>query len=285
MKIIEWNNEIHDGCIEYLNKNAETAMFLLQNIEEHGVIRGKHQNSGNFYVALGEMNEILGIFVLANRGNVLFQLESSVDSNLVVDFLIKNESTPITGVLGENSRALDFWNIFKERNSELEESFSSCEILYSNNVNLDDYPDVENSMVFPKEKFETYLCYTNEFYRDQNLPDGSSKEQHLERFNYKVDNKHIWCLFDGGEILSMCSLNAKYKNIAQVGGVFTPSKYRSKGYSKKCMKKLIHDCIVNLNVEKIILFTASENYPAQKVYEAIGFNRIGHYGMYFGKLS
>ena len=40
MKIGKLNSEIVDSCIEYLNRNAETSMFLLQNIDEHGFKRG-----------------------------------------------------------------------------------------------------------------------------------------------------------------------------------------------------------------------------------------------------
>ena len=51
------------------------------------------------------------------------------------------------------------------------------------------------------------------------------------------------------------------------------------------MRKLVHDCIKLHDIEKIILFTASNNIPAQKVYESLGFQRIGYYGMYFGQLN
>lgn len=285
MIITKWNDEIHNKGISYLTHYAETSMFLLQNIEEHGTKKGEHHNSGNYYVILDENEDIQGVFVLANRGNILFQIEESISVERIINFLGENEATQIIGVLGENNRALEIWNLLKNKSSNLVESFSSCEILYSNNISLEDYPEVDNTMVFPRESFDTYMSFTKVFYTDQNLPDGLSEEQHRERFNFKVENNHIWCLKNKDEIVSMSALNAKYKNIAQVGGVFTPHTHRSKGYSKICMNKLLHDCIVKLGVDKVILFTASDNYPAQKVYEKIGFKRIGHYGMYFGRIK
>lgn len=267
--------------IEYLREHEETSMFLLQNLNEHGSSRGFHQNSGNFYL-ITQAEQIKGIFCLANRGNILFQLDNKIDEILVIKHLRKFENVKIRGVLGENTKAKKFWNIIQQYDPTLNETFSSKEILYSLDLTLKTYSDIENSEIFLMDKLNIYLKFIKSFYEDQNLPDNSSTEQRTDRFKKLVSEKCIWQYSLNNEIVSMAALNARFKNIAQVGGVYTPRSHRSKGYSKKCLNKLIYDCKHKHGITKIILFTGENNIPAQKVYESIGFVRVGHYGMYFG---
>ena len=284
MIIKNLDNKFLAKAFDYLNLHAEHSMFLLQNLDTFGPKKIENHNSGNFYIVLNE-DEVIGVFVLARRGNLLFTLEKEVIETDILNHLHETEDIEITGVLGENSRAEIFWKIIKSNNAPLVDSFTSNEILHSMDLEGSDYTDISETMIYPLDQFSTYAEFSKSFYLEQGLDDISSKEQRLKVFEQKVSDGHIWCCRDKEEIVSMCSLNAKYKNIAQVGGVFTPKRYRSKGFSKLCMKKLIYDCKIKLSLKTIILFTGIENIPAQKVYEGIGFKKIGNYGMYFGRIK
>ena len=71
--------------------------------------------------------------------------------------------------------------------------------------------------------------------------------------------------------------------MGQIGGVFTLPENRRKGYSKLCMKQLIIDSrnIHQLNI--LILFTKEDNVAAQGLYESLGFEHIGYFGLIFGQ--
>ncbi|MCK5883374.1 MAG: GNAT family N-acetyltransferase [Bacteriovoracaceae bacterium] len=280
MKIIYLDNKFLSEAFTYLNQHVEYSMFLLQNLSKIGPRKTGDHNSGDFNIVINE-GKIVGIFVLAKRGNLLFSLDKEVIEMDILNYLYETEEIEITGVLGENSRSKFFWHLIKSKNDTLVETFTSNEILYRMNL-ADSCADVSGAMVYPLDKFSTYTELSKSFYLEQGLEDISSDEQRLKTFEQRVCDGHIWCYKDREEIVSMCSLNAVYKDIAQVGGVFTPKRHRLKGFSKKCMKKLVYDCITKLNLSTIILFTGTENISAQKVYEGIGLKKIGSYGMYFG---
>ncbi len=50
--------------------------------------------------------------------------------------------------------------------------------------------------------------------------------------------------------------------------------YQKKAYGKKVMSMMIDDFFSRGNIEKVILNTCSENFPAQKLYEKLGFEKI-----------
>jgi len=284
LKIIQWSDELNKQGVDYLKQRYETCMFMLANLREHGCTKNNHPNSGDFYLIMDGHN-ICGAFSLVSRGNLLFQFDERVNIQSVLSFLEENVRTRLQGVLGKNKLAKEIWEIAKQKNSQLLENYSSREILYTFAPNKDDFPDIPNGELFTSEEFNIYNTFTEQFYIDQHLPNNSSLEVRQERFKANLKDKSIWNLKVNDEIVSMAGLNAKYENISQIGGVFTPKRYRNKGYSQLCMKNLIHDCLYKQGINKLILFTGDDNIPAQKVYESVGFNRIGHYGMYFGEIK
>lgn len=78
---------------------------------------------------------------------------------------------------------------------------------------------------------------------------------------------------------SIAGLNSKSDEIGQVGGVFTPKEKRKHGYAKATMLHLLKDCRDFHGHAKSILFTGETDLPAQKLYESIGYERIGHFAL------
>ncbi len=274
------NQDSKKLILDFLWEHQEYCMFLLSNIKEFGGLLGESPNSGNTYY-IENNKKIEGVFYLARRGNLLVHLLNENHIDQVIEHLQSNEKIEVSGVLGQASQASSFYNKFKIKH-KLEDLFLSDEILYS--IKLDEsLHKVENVNYFPKDKIALYLEFVRGFYNDQNLPDTLDDETRAKLFNNSVDKKTIWSLKEDNEIVSMAAMNAMYENIGQVGGVYTPKEHRSRGFSKKCMRGLLYDCFHQHKLQKIILFTGNTNIAAQKVYEAIGFKRIGRYGMFFGK--
>jgi predicted GNAT family acetyltransferase len=57
---------------------------------------------------------------------------------------------------------------------------------------------------------------------------GTEAERRTE-FERDVTAGHWWGLFQGAELLSTACLNARYRAVGQIGGVFTRPEYRGKG--------------------------------------------------------
>ncbi len=79
-------------------------------------------------------------------------------------------------------------------------------------------------------------------------------------------------------LLAMASYNAKTPDIVQIGGVWTPRDLRSKGYGRAVTAGAL-DFARRVGVGKAVLFTPVSNLAAQRAYESIGFEKIGHYGV------
>lgn len=85
---------------------------------------------------------------------------------------------------------------------------------------------------------------------------------------------------EDGQAVSMSSFNAMLPEAVQIGGVWTPQALRSRGYARAVVAgqlKIARD----EGKRMATLFTAIDNTPAQRAYEAIGFVEVGTYGLSF----
>lgn len=111
------------------------------------------------------------------------------------------------------------------------------------------------------------------------LSEESSPAKKRAEFNSQVAERVWWGLFDGMSLLSMASLNSKGESIGQVGGVFTPNGLRQQGFSKAVMFHLLKDCRDLHGHTKSILFTGEENLAPQRLYESMGYQKIGYFAL------
>ncbi len=81
-------------------------------------------------------------------------------------------------------------------------------------------------------------------------------------------------LIEDGKVLSQTNFNATLPDAVQVGGVYTPPKWRGRGFSRRAVASHLSEAFAE-GVQNAILFSASES--ASNVYRAIGFEQIGEY--------
>ena len=93
-----------------------------------------------------------------------------------------------------------------------------------------------------------------------------------------IEANNLWVLEEAGRLVSMTGFNATLPDMVQVGGVFTPVQWRGRGHGRAVVAGSLLDAQA-AGVVEAILFTEAENHPAQRAYEALGFERIGDYGM------
>lgn len=93
-----------------------------------------------------------------------------------------------------------------------------------------------------------------------------------------IETRRLWVLEEAGHVVSMTSFNATLPDMVQVGGVFTPVEWRGRGHGRAVVAGSLLDARAD-GVAEAILFTEAQNRPAQRAYEALGFERIGDYGM------
>jgi GNAT superfamily N-acetyltransferase len=92
----------------------------------------------------------------------------------------------------------------------------------------------------------------------------------------------FWVVTAGDRVVAMAAISARVAEMVQIGGVYTPPELRGNGYGRAAVAAALlaaRDTCVKTG----ILFTADTNVSAQRAYEALGFSRIGAYGLMLTK--
>lgn len=120
--------------------------------------------------------------------------------------------------------------------------------------------------------------------REVGLPLQGTHEQRKVGFVRSAGLGHWWGGFDGERLLELAGITALYESVAQIGGVFTHPERRRGGPSRAAMTTLIHDAQRVHHLDRLFLFTGEQNI-ARQMYESLGFERFGHFGLFFGEPS
>lgn len=81
-----------------------------------------------------------------------------------------------------------------------------------------------------------------------------------------------------GRIVAYGAFNASTPSCVQIGGVWTPHALRGKGYGRAVVAGSLLGAR-RRGVVRSVLFTEVENHAAQAAYRALGYERVGDYGM------
>ena len=88
-----------------------------------------------------------------------------------------------------------------------------------------------------------------------------------------ISKQPIYGVFVDDELVSYAGSFIQLPQVWMIGGVYTHLKHRSKGYATLAMSAVTEEALKN--AEAAALFVRSDNYSAIKVYEKIGYKKIG----------
>lgn len=109
-------------------------------------------------------------------------------------------------------------------------------------------------------------------------PSEKLRERGREMLQSGVETDSLFVLERDAQIIAMSAFNAALPDCVQIGGVFTPPPLRSRGYGRCVVAGSLLHARAN-GVTRSILFTEEENAPAQTAYTALGYDRVGEYGL------
>jgi RimJ/RimL family protein N-acetyltransferase len=81
-----------------------------------------------------------------------------------------------------------------------------------------------------------------------------------------------------GALVSYAGYNAALPHCVQIGGVWTPREHRGRGYARAAVAGALLAARAR-GVARSILFTGVDNRAAQAAYRALGYERVGDYGL------
>lgn len=268
--------------VHFLKRHEDFCLFLLSNSAEYGLKITHEPYSGNFKL-LRQEDQLVGAFCLTKCGSLLIQSEIQKPAFNAVLRACKEESFPITGVVGEWEFCSGFWDFLKDSKIIKQETFASKEVLYTLDLNSKTYAKDERVRLLNGDDFSEWRELNKGYLEDQGLASELTADEIKKRFLSRVDKKIIWGLFVDNTLTTVAELNAKVQDIGQVGGVYTLPNQRKKGLATALMQQLIRDVKATHNIRKLIIFTDQNNTPARKVYESLGSKHVGFFALLFGK--
>ena len=121
------------------------------------------------------------------------------------------------------------------------------------------------------------------YYRELHLEQDSAELREVARRGVEdeIASRRTWVLEIEGKPVSCTSFNALVRDegvagTAQIGGVYTPPEFRSRGYARAAVAASLLGARSE-GYQKSVLFTGINNTQAQKAYLALGYKLIGSY--------
>ena len=268
----------------FLERVPETSLFLLSNIRAFGTRLSESMYSGNLK-GVKQGGELAAVFCLTRGGSLLAQAAGRCDLAAEIVSASRKEKIPIRGVLGEWDVSRAIWDVLRADGS-VKETVASREVMYRLKVDrarLDGpLAPLTVRMMGPADH-DQWEQLSGDFLKEVGLPALGERDQRMAAFIRSAGLGHWWGGFEGDRLVSIIGVIALHESTAQIGGVFTPRELRRRGYSRAVLAQLLKDAREIHHLDRIFLFTGEENTAARTLYESIGFERFGHFRLFFGE--
>jgi predicted GNAT family acetyltransferase len=262
----------------FLEDHAETSMLLLGNLDLYGPRIGSAFYSGNYKI-IEEDGQVCAVFCLTRRTMLLAAAGGRIEFARTIVDACREEPIAIGGVMGEWNLAESIWSILRT-NPGFNEVYAAKEILHARDLNhaiaRDASPHVRHLAVTDFEQWD--LAYAA-YHAEEGIPLHGTPSEREALFRRNAEARRWWGYFEDGRLLAMAGLNAVYKQLGQVGGVYTVPDRRRLGLSRTTMNALLADSVHVHRLERLILFTGEQNRAARHLYDTLGFLRIGHFAL------
>lgn len=285
MPVIPITQERVADAVAFLEERTDTALFLLSNLASYGPTLGPATYSGDFKGIVDHGDQLIAVFCLTRRGVLIVDTHGRSDLALAILGACESTGIRIDAVIGERRAADSVWPFVKGVPG-FQVTWESPERLYR--LDLGEEPPPDARLDEPRVRF--LLPADFPAWNDANLAylaevgmslSGTTAERR-GTFDEQVALRRWWGLFDDGRLVTTATLNAVYKDTAQVGAVYTVPDCRGQGLSHATMAALINDARAYHHLRQLVLFTGESNYVADRLYRGLGFEVVGEYGVYFG---
>jgi predicted GNAT family acetyltransferase len=271
----------------FLEAHVETSLFLLSNLAIFGPRLTDHWNSGN-YRLIEEAGRVVAVFCLTRRGNLLVQAAGRAELAEQIMEACESEAIEMSGVAGEWPTAVALWELLRA-DPRFEPGVSSRDVLYrlalparaatrrrpSPAGGLTVRPLAAGDFA-QWERLNTAYC------AELNLPLPVVDAAHEAEFARRTRARWWWGAFAGSQLAAIVGLNAVYGAVGQVGGVYSRPADRKQGFARAAMELLVEEGREYHQFDKLILFAAEENQAARRLYESLGFELAGAFGLLLG---
>jgi ribosomal protein S18 acetylase RimI-like enzyme len=264
----------------FLDAHADSSLFLRSNLRAVGIVdRGEPYHAT--YAAAVEAARVVAVAAHCWNGNVL--LQAPVALAQVAHVAVRSSGRAVAGLSGpwrQVTAAREALGLARAPTA-----FESHDDLFALDLRALATPAaLAAGLVHCRPTREGDLELAAAWrvgYRVELLGgvDGPAlRAQAREEVERLHAERVAWMLEDAGVPVSYSMFNAHLPDVVQIGGVWTPRELRGRGYARAVVAGSLLDARA-AGVARSVLFTGEDNVAAQRAYEAIGFRRIGDYGL------
>ena len=211
---------------------------------------------------------IVGGALMTPPRRLLITRMSDPTAALLADYLLA-EGAPVPGVLGPKECARLFAENWIAKTGSLSRLRMSERIYACESVIV---PILSPGALRPATQDDESLLveWAGEFCREAKIEDETAYTQaQLPRLIGK-EWLYVW---DGGAVVSMAGLGRETAHGIAVSLVYTPPRWRNKGYASSCVAKLTNRMLDN-GKKFCCLFTDLANPISNSIYQRIGYREI-----------
>lgn len=250
-------------------------MFLSGNLKDHGINTQGHPKSNTVWLGLDE-DRIAAVFALTEFGYLVFEAPS-FRAEWTKPLRAQMAGRTIRGVNG-------VWDQFVKVREALgltkaSGAFDVRQPHYHLRLSALTVPAGDSELRVSQSKDLSYLREWRFAANVEVMSVPQTDDLRVLAGRYAeelVNNGRGRVLFLNDEPVAMTAFNAVSGACVQVGSVFTLLELRGKGYARRAVALHLEEAKQN-GITEAILFAANDN--AARAYEAIGFKKIGEYGI------
>jgi predicted GNAT family acetyltransferase len=271
----------------FLEGHLDTSLFLLSNLAVFGPRAVDHSNSGDFR-CLEEDGRIAAVFCVTRAGNLLVQAGGRAGLAPHILRACARESARVTGAVGEWPTSAELWRLLCAADPQLQPGHATKDVLYTRRLMQADTAQrtlrdrALTLRLLQPQDFSLWEPLNTAYFAELGLPPEVSLHRRKEEFESRAGARRWWGAFDGSSLEAIAGLNAVYGRTGQVGGVYSRPQVRGMGFAAAVMRQLMVDCRLNHHFERLVLFTGEDNSAARRLYEALGFEASGAFGLFLG---
>jgi RimJ/RimL family protein N-acetyltransferase len=268
------------GALEaFLHANSDSSLFLRSNLAAAGVVdRGEPMHAT--YVGAFEDGTLRAVAAHCWNGNLLLQAPAHLDA--VARAAIEASRRELTGILGPWDQTCTARRALAPDRATRLESHDGLFALDLGALVRPPGLDAPGTRCRATRAADLDLAVEWRAAYEVELLGALPGAAHRARVRADVERQHAagsaFLLEDAGIPVATSAFNARLADVVQVGGVYTPPALRNRGHARAVVAGSLA-AVAQTGVARAILFTGEDNPAARRAYAAIGFRRVGDYGL------
>ncbi|HLQ77901.1 MAG TPA: GNAT family N-acetyltransferase [Terriglobia bacterium] len=263
---------------EFLAPHRDSSMFLRSNAHRAGLeYRGEVLQA--IYVAAFRNEKVIGVAAHSWSGMLLVQAPEATED--VVRECVERSGRRVTGFAGPLDQVRLARHALGLANAETR--MDGDEGLYALNLSDLVVPEAlsRGDIEFraPRADERDTLCQWRIAYDIETLGAADSdetRERATKALDTQIAAHNAWVAVERGRMVSLSAFNATLPDIVQLGGIYTPPELRGRGYARAAVAGSLL-AARERGAGRAVLFTG--NPSAIRSYQAIGFSRLGDFGL------